>query len=106
MARDEITARRRGYAVLWDVDGVLLDSAEQHRRAWELSARREGLPFSDADFWATFGMRNADVIPRLYHVAGPAERVAALGERKEELYRELLRQEAVALPGARELMAA
>jgi beta-phosphoglucomutase len=106
MATDERTARRRGYAVLWDVDGVLLDSAEQHRRAWEQTARREGLPYSDADFWATFGMRNADVIPRLYHLAGPAERVATLGERKEELYRELLRQEAVALPGARELMAA
>src|SRR4051794_21564813 len=76
-------ATRAEYAVLWDVDGVIIDSAEQHRAAWEALARQEGLPYSDAAFWPTFGMRNADVVPRLYGVAQPAERVAALGERKE-----------------------
>jgi beta-phosphoglucomutase family hydrolase len=97
---------RGRYAVLWDVDGVIIDSAEQHRAAWEKLARLEGLPYSDAAFWPTFGMRNADVIPRLYGVDGPPERVAALGERKEAIYRELLAKEARALPGAKELMAA
>ena len=97
---------RAQYAVLWDVDGVIIDSAEQHRAAWEELARLEGLPYSDEAFWPTFGMRNADVVPRLYQVAGPPERVAALGERKEAIYRELLAQEAKALPGAKELMAA
>ena len=91
--------------VLWDVDGVIIDSAEQHRAAWEELARLEGLPYSDEAFWPTFGMRNADVVPRLYQVEGPPERVAALGERKEAIYRELLTQEAKALPGAKELMA-
>ncbi len=97
---------RLDYGVLWDVDGVLIDSAEQHRKAWQELARVDGLPYSDARFWQTFGMRNADVIPRLYELAGPPERIAALGERKERLYRELLAREAVALPGARELMRA
>jgi beta-phosphoglucomutase len=92
--------------VLWDVDGVIIDSAEQHRAAWEAVARLEGLPYSDEAFWPTFGMRNSDVIPRLYQVAGPPERIAALSERKEAIYRELLAQEARALPGATELMAA
>ena len=68
--------------------------------------RLDGLPYSDEAFWPTFGMRNADVVPRLYQVAGPPERVAALGERKEAIYRELLAQEAKALPGAKELMSA
>ncbi|HEY7094413.1 MAG TPA: HAD family phosphatase [Ktedonobacterales bacterium] len=92
--------------VLWDVDGVIIDSGEQHRAAWEELARLEGLPYSDEAFWPTFGMRNADVVPRLYQVAGPPERVAALGDRKEAIYRQLLAQEAKALPGAKELMAA
>ncbi|MBF6592077.1 MAG: hypothetical protein IVW57_16330, partial [Ktedonobacterales bacterium] len=45
-----MTARvsRRGDAVLWDVDGVLIDSAEQHRQAWALTAQHEGLPYRDA----------------------------------------------------------
>ncbi len=98
-------AIRRDYAALWDVDGVIIDSAEQHRSAWEMLAREEGLPYSDEAFWASFGMRNSDSIPLLFGVRDPA-RVTALSERKEALYRELLRREATALPGARELLTA
>jgi beta-phosphoglucomutase family hydrolase len=97
---------RGDYAVLWDVDGVLIDSGEQHRRAWEQLAREEDLPYSDAAFWATFGMRNSDIFPRMFGVSGPPERIATLGDRKEAIYRDLLKQEAVALPGAKELLAA
>ena len=97
---------RGEYAVLWDVDGVLIDSGEQHRRAWEQLAREEDLPYSDAAFWATFGMRNSDIFPRMFGVSGPPERIVALGDRKEAIYRDLLKQEAVALPGAKELLAA
>ena len=97
---------RSAYAVIWDVDGVLIDSGEQHRRAWEQLAREEELPYSDAAFWATFGMRNADIFPRMFGVSGPPERIAALGDRKEAIYRALLAEDAVALPGAKELLAA
>ena len=99
-------ANRGEYAVLWDVDGVLIDSGEQHRRAWEQLAREEHLPYSDAAFWATFGMRNSDIFPRMFGVSGPPERIAALGDRKEAIYRDLLAQDAVALPGAKQLLAA
>ena len=97
---------RSEYAVIWDVDGVLIDSGEQHRRAWEQLAREEGLPYSDAAFWATFGMRNADIFPRMFGVSGPPERLVALGDRKEAIYRALLAEDAAPLPGAKELLAA
>jgi beta-phosphoglucomutase family hydrolase len=101
----EFRAARGSCAILWDVDGVIIDSGEQHRRAWAAMAAERGLPYSDADFWATFGMRNQDIIPQIFGVRAP-DQVAALADHKEELYRELLRREATALPGARELMAA
>ena len=97
---------RSAYAVIWDVDGVLIDSGEQHRRAWEQLAREEGLAYSDAAFWATFGMRNADIFPRMFGVSGPPERLVALGDRKEAIYRALLAEDAAPLPGAKELLAA
>lgn len=97
---------RDRFAVIWDVDGVVIDSAEQHRQAWHALALENGFPYSDEAFWAGFGKRNSDVIPLMFGVAGPPERVAALGERKEEHYRALLAKEAAALPGAKELMAA
>ncbi len=96
---------RSAYAVLWDVDGVIIDSAEQHRRAWEQLAAEHGLPYSDAAFWASFGRRNADVIPAMFGVAGPPERIEALADRKETLYRALVAEQGHALPGAVELMA-
>ncbi len=95
-----------GHAVLWDVDGVLVDSAEQHRQAWEQLAREHGFPYSDEAFWAGFGQRNSDVIPQMFAVHGPPEHVSALAERKEAIYRALLERQAAPLPGAVELMAA
>lgn len=105
-AQQPITDGAVTQAVIWDVDGVLIDSGEQHRQAWAQMAAEQGLPFTDADFWATFGMRNADIIPRIFGIQAPDERVRALGDRKEALYRALLVTEAVALPGARDLMIA
>lgn len=32
--------KRREYAVLWDVDGVIIDSGEQHRQSWQMLARK------------------------------------------------------------------
>jgi beta-phosphoglucomutase len=93
-------------AVIWDVDGVLVDSAEQHRQAWHRLAAEEGVHFTDADFWATFGMRNADIIPRFYGADLTREQVQALADRKESYYRELLKAQAAPLPGARELVRA
>jgi beta-phosphoglucomutase len=51
-------------------------------------------------------MRNSDIFPRMFGVSGPPERIAALSDRKEAIYRDLLAQEAVALPGAKELLEA
>lgn len=93
------------YAVLWDVDGVIIDSAAQHLESWRLMAEEFGYPFTDADFWSTFGMRNADIIPRVFGVTDPA-RGRAMADRKETLYRDLVARETRALRGARELMAA
>jgi beta-phosphoglucomutase len=106
MAQQDIGDARQNAAVLWDVDGVVLDSAEQHRQAWQQLAREQHFPYTDEAFWAHFGRRNSDVIPAMFGVIGPPERVAALGDRKEQIYRALLVEHAAPLPGAKELLAA
>jgi len=90
-------------AVIWDLDGVIIDSAEEHRRAWHRLASEEGIPFTDADFWATFGKRNDDIIPQFWGGI-PAQQLAELANRKEIYFREYIRDAAVPLPGAMELM--
>ncbi len=90
-------------AVIWDLDGVIIDSAEEHRLAWQRLAREEGVPFTDTDFWATFGKRNDDIIA-IQWGSLPPQQVKLLADRKENYFRELIRKTAAPLPGSIELM--
>ncbi|MGH9673163.1 MAG: HAD hydrolase-like protein [Bryobacteraceae bacterium] len=46
-------------AILWDLDGTLVDSEECHWRAWQQTMAAEGLTISHEHFVSTFGRRNA-----------------------------------------------
>ncbi|GCE24797.1 beta-phosphoglucomutase [Dictyobacter alpinus] len=92
-------------AIIWDLDGVIIDSAEEHKRSWYRLAEREGLPFSDQQFHDTFGMRNGAIIPILWGDM-PAARIQELADLKEAYFREFVRDTAAPLPGAIELLTA
>jgi len=92
-------------AIIWDLDGVIIDSAEEHRLAWHRMAREEGLPLTDEQFYATFGMRNDKIIPLLWGSMSD-ERVKELADRKETYFREFVREKVGPLPGAIELLSA
>jgi beta-phosphoglucomutase len=94
------------WAVLWDVDGTLVDTAELHFQAWCALARELDKPFTRADFAGTFGWRNAEIIPRLFGAHYSDEAIAALGDRKEDLYRAEARKGVELLPGVRDLLKA
>lgn len=90
-------------AVIWDLDGVIIDSADEHRRAWQRLARETGVTFTDADFWATFGKRNDDIIPLIWGNIS-LQQLQELANRKEFYFREFVREAAAPLPGSMELM--
>jgi beta-phosphoglucomutase len=90
---------------IWDMDGTLVDTAELHFAAWEAVCRERGRPFSRADFAATFGRRNPEIISFLFGERFNAREIDELGERKEELYRAAARQGVTLLPGVAELLA-
>jgi beta-phosphoglucomutase len=90
-------------AIIWDLDGVIIDSADEHRRAWQRLAREENIKFTDDDFWATFGKRNNDIFAITWGPLTPTQ-ARELGNRKETYFRDLIRQTAAPLPGSMELM--
>ncbi len=90
-------------AVIWDMDGVIIDSAEEHRQAWQRLAHEEGVHFSDVDFWSTFGKRDDDIITLVWGTQSP-ERLQELADRKEAYFRALIRETAAPLPGSIELI--
>jgi len=50
------------WAVLWDMDGTLVDTAELHFAAWRECCNQQGRDFTEADFQATFGRRNPEIL--------------------------------------------
>jgi len=93
------------FAAIFDWDGVIIDSSAQHERSWELLAVEVNKPLPEGHFKRGFGKKNAVIIPEILGWAADPAEVQALGDRKEELYRELIRRDGVTpLPGARELL--
>jgi beta-phosphoglucomutase len=89
---------------IWDVDGTLVDTAELHFQAWRELADELGKPFTRADFAATFGRRNPEIIRSLFGTHFSEREIADLGERKEEKYRAAARKGVTPLPGVRPLL--
>src|SRR5438270_4384439 len=92
------------YAVIWDVDGTLVDTAEMHYQAWVELAKQINKPFTRADFAATFGRRNPEILRGLFDPDATDAEVLELGTRKEDLYRAAARQGVALLPGVRGLL--
>jgi beta-phosphoglucomutase len=90
--------------ILWDVDGTLVDTAELHFQAWTELCRDLDYPFSRADFAATFGRRNPEIIHHLFGERFAAKEIDGLGDRKEELYKAAARGGVDLLPGAGALL--
>jgi HAD superfamily hydrolase (TIGR01509 family) len=91
-------------AVIFDWDGVVVDSSAHHERSWEVLASRRGLPLPSDHFKRGFGKKNNIIIPDLGWATAPDE-VGALAHEKETIYRSLVREHGIEpLPGVRELL--
>ncbi|HLH19468.1 MAG TPA: beta-phosphoglucomutase family hydrolase [Bryobacteraceae bacterium] len=90
-------------ALIFDMDGVIVDSNPTHRRAWELFNRRYGLETTEAMHQRMYGKHNADIVRDYFGPDLDDAEVAARGAAKEALYRELAGAgiEQMLVPGVR-----
>lgn len=87
-------------AILWDMDGVLVDSGEYHWRAWRETLAAEGVTLSHDEFRRTFGQRNDTILRGIFGDALSAAGVDRIAGAKEAHYRRQVRQRGIApLPG-------
>lgn len=94
-------ASDRRFGVLWDMDGVLVDTGPTHLRAWVQTLADYGLSMSEEFFRATFGMTNANLLPLLLAERSTPELVQAISDRKEALFRTLMAGQSQPLPGVK-----
>ncbi len=91
-------------AVIFDLDGVLIDSGAAHRESWRALGAELGIEVSDQAVGAVFGRQNRDIVPILFGDDRTPQEVRQLGARKEELYRDLVRGKVPVNEGAVELV--
>jgi len=87
-------------AVLWDMDGTLIDSEELHWIAWQETMASVGHTITHEQFLSSFGQRNDSIISGWLGPTATPERVAKIGDAKEKRYRDLVRRNGISpLPG-------
>ncbi|HKP53839.1 MAG TPA: HAD family phosphatase [Chloroflexia bacterium] len=90
-------------AVVWDLDGVIVDSAEAQNASWVAMAQEFGVPYdAEKDFKAIFGRHNTDIMNLLWKVTD-AEEVERMVQSKEGHFRRNATT-LCPLPGVLELM--
>ena len=91
--------------VLWDMDGVLVDTGEFHFRAWNGLLPEYGIDFSYELHQETFGRNNASILSLLLGEKLTPELQSEISDRKEERFRAAVRGHAVPLPGVESWLA-
>lgn len=97
-------SRSRAKAVIWDMDGVIADTAPYHFRAWQEAFRRRGVNFTEDDFRRNFGQRNDTIIRTTLGEQISQSEIEAIAKGKEETFRKVIGQDIKPLPGAVELL--
>ncbi len=97
---------RPGMALVFDMDGVMVDSNPLHARAWQAYNRRFGIDAGEDLAAKMYGRRNDEIVRDFFGPHPSAAEVAAHGAAKEELYRELLAPvlEETLVAGVREVL--
>jgi beta-phosphoglucomutase len=103
---DSQTPLAPGLALIFDMDGVIVDSNPLHRRAWEIFNRGYGLETTEEMHAAMYGKWNNDIVRNFYGSSLSDDEVVSRGAAKEALYRELARDrlEEMLVPGIRDFL--
>lgn len=89
-------------ALLFDLDGTLIDSMPHHELAWVHWYARHGLTKAEdggISFAATAGRANAEILVKLFP-SWPADKIEAMGDEKEAIYRVLAAESLALVRGA------
>ena len=93
------------HGVIFDMDGVLVDSYDAHFDSWRRLAANHGVEMTERQFAETFGWTSRDIIPRFWPDHAGADEIAAWDAEKEAIYREVILADFPEMDGAGALIA-
>lgn len=87
------------HAVLWDMDGVIVDTYEGHYLSWKQALNEVNQPYEEDVFRRTFGMNNRLILATVFGRELDEAFIQKVSERKEVLFREDIKGKVKSLPG-------
>jgi HAD superfamily hydrolase (TIGR01509 family) len=94
----------RRFGVIFDIDGVLLDSYKMHYECWRTIAEKHSIYVSEKEFDSLFGRRGSEIVRQIWGKDLPGEQVVAIHRQKQALYRENLQRNFPEMDGAIQLI--
>jgi HAD superfamily hydrolase (TIGR01509 family) len=101
-----MTHSPKNFGIIWDMDGVLVNTAEAHYSAWKEILSKYGVDFSRKHFDDTFGINDRALIMEVLQPIPPDETIQEIANQKEILYRKSIEESLVVYPGAKEILKA
>lgn len=90
-------------AVIFDVDGTLVDSVDYHARAWQQAFAEHGVKLSYAEVRSQIGKGGDQLMPTFLDAEELEEKGEQIEARREELYRSQFLPRVEAFPRVRQL---
>ncbi len=91
---------KRGFGVVFDMDGVLIDSNPYHKKALKSFARKYGYDLNEEELRAKiYGRQNKDWIPRLFDREMTLDEIDHYAVEKESLFQKLFKKDVAPLAG-------
>jgi len=91
-------------AVIWDMDGVIVDTGDYHFRSWQYAFSRRGVEFTGEDFKHIFGQRNDTIVRKIIGSSVTQMEIDAISNDKEENFRQIVKQGLKPFPGVIDLL--
>jgi beta-phosphoglucomutase len=86
-------------AILWDLDGTIVDTKACHYFTWQSVIQSHGFMLDDTVYEQNFGRNNMTLLPLLLGFTPRTDLITDMIEEKEELFRQIAPEQIKLIPG-------
>jgi len=91
-------------AVIWDMDGIIVDTAQYHLKGWQIVFGKRGVNYTEEDYRRNTGKRSDGIIKSILGREIAQGEIMAIIREKDETFRQLIGQNIRPFPGVLKLI--